>query len=124
MNMRQIKITILGVLAACALLALPAVGSAAKQPAPVITAAGIKVKACTSKDTAPLVIFVRGVDCGQALDLANLATSADYPCPEGWNFRNVQLKARVRGKQVPGPMVFLCSRNSGRNAFTYHPLNG
>jgi hypothetical protein len=124
MNMRQIKITLLGVLAACGLLALPAAGSAAKQPAPVVTAAGIKVKACPGKNTAPLMLFVRGLDCGKGLQLANEATSSDYPCPIGWHFRHARMTALEQGKPLPGPSVFLCTQHSGKRAFTYVPFVG
>jgi hypothetical protein len=122
MKMRQIKLMVLGVLAACA-LAAPVVASAA-EPAPVITAAGIKVKPCEEKDTAPLLMFVRGVDCGKALDLANEASSSDDPCPFGWHGRRTALKALIHGKSSKGPSVFLCTQKSGQKAFTYKPIGG
>lgn len=121
--MRQIKLMVLAVLATCA-LASPAISSAAGQNDPVVTAAGIRMKPCDGKDLAPLSVFVRGVDCHVALDLANAATSGDDPCPEGWYTRHVQLKALVREEDITGPSVFLCSQKSGERAFTYSPFVG
>lgn len=120
--MRQIKLMVLAALATCA-LAAPAVSSAAP-PTPTVTAAGIKVKACDEKDAAAVLMFVRGVDCGKALDLANEASSADDPCPAEWHGRRVRLKARIDGKNAAGPFVFLCTQKAGKRAFTYHPIIG
>jgi hypothetical protein len=121
--MRQIKLMVLAVLVTGALVA-PAASSAAGQHDPVVTAAGIKVKPCDGKDLASLLVFVRGVDCDTALDLANAATSGDDPCPEGWNTRHVRLKALYREENINGPSAFLCSQNSGKRAFTYSPFVG
>jgi hypothetical protein len=122
-KMRNIKLTFLAAIVAGA-LAVPAVGSAAGASTAPVTAAGIKLKACQEKDVAPLLMFVRGISCGKALDLANAATTYDDPCPAEWNTRHVRLQARVDGKVVSGPFVFLCSQKSGRRAFTYHPVTG
>lgn len=122
-KMRNIKLMVLAALAAGA-LAVPAVGSAAAGPTAPVTAAGIKVRACEEKDKAPLLMFVRGVDCDKALDLANAATTYDDPCPPEWHTRHVRLKARVEGKVAPGPFVFLCTQKAGKRAFTYHPITG
>ena len=122
-KMRQIKIMVLAAIAAGA-LAVPAVGSAAGGSTAPVTAAGIKVKACEEKDMAPLLMFVRGVSCDTALDLANEATSGDDPCPLEWHSRHVRLKALVEGKVATGPFVFLCTQKAGKRAFTYHPITG
>jgi hypothetical protein len=121
--MRKIKLMVVAVLATCA-LAAPATSSAAGQHDPVVTAAGIRVKPCDGTDLASLSVFVRGVDCGAALDLANAATSGDDPCPEGWFTRHVRLKALYREEDITGPSVFLCSQKSGERAFTYSPFVG
>ncbi len=122
-KVRQIKLMVLAVLATGA-LAAPAVSSAAAKPDPVVTAAGIKVKACEGKDTAALLMFVRGVGCDRALDLANAASSEDDPCPDEWHTRHTRLKALVGGKNLAGPSVFLCTQHSGKRAFTYRPITG
>jgi hypothetical protein len=124
MNMRKIKLLFLAVLATCALAAIPAVSSAAGGPDPVVTANGIKVNPCKGQDFASLAIFVRGVGCGRALDLANEASSGDDPCPIGWHTRHVRLKAGYRGEAITGPSAFLCTQRSGTRAFTYSPFVG
>lgn len=122
--MRNIKLMVLAALVTGA-LALPAAGSAAAAvPTPAVTAAGIKVKECQEKDTSPLLMFVRGIGCDKALDLANEASSGDDPCPAEWHSRRVRLNARVSGKSFAGPFVFLCTQKAGKRAFTYHPLVG
>jgi hypothetical protein len=122
-KIRNIKIMVLAAIAAGA-LAVPAVGLAAGGSTAPVTAAGIKVKACEEKDKASLLLFVRGIDCDTALDLANEATSSDDPCPVEWHTRHVRLKAQVEGKVATGPFVFLCSQKAGKRAFTYHPVTG
>ena len=123
-TIRNIKILILAMLAVGA-LALPAAGSAAAGSAPVVSAAGIKLNPCKGEDTAPLLMFVRGIGCERALVLANAASSGDDPCLPGWHTRkDVHLKAVLHGKTVPGPAVFLCTQKSGTRAFTYKPLAG
>jgi hypothetical protein len=123
MNMRQIKLMVLAALATGA-LALPAAASAAQEPAPVVTAAGIRVTPCAGKAMAPLAMFVRGVDCKRALHLANSATSEDDPCPDDWHARHIRLKALYGGKRITGPSVFLCTQHAGKRAFTYKPITG
>jgi hypothetical protein len=122
-KMRNIKLMALAAIAAGA-LAVPAVGSAAAGQAVTVTAAGIKVKACKEKDVVPLLMFVRGVDCHTALDLANEASSADEPCPLEWHDRRVRLRATIEGKKTAGPSVFLCTQKAGKRAFTYRPVTG
>ena len=121
-KMRNAKLMVLAAVAAGA-LAVPVAGSAAAPTAPV-KAAGIKVKACTDKDQAALLMFVRGVGCDKALNLANEASSGDEPCPLGWHGRRVRLQARIGGKNSPGPTVFLCTQKAGKRAFTYRPISG
>ncbi len=121
--MRSIKLMVLAALATCA-FAIPAVSSAAGGSTAPVTAAGIKVKHCEERDTAPLLMFVRGVNCDKALDLANEASSSDDPCPAEWHSRRVRLKARVDGKISVGPFVFLCTQKAGKRAFTYRPITG
>jgi hypothetical protein len=121
--MRKLKFMVLAVLATCA-VAVPAAASAAGGNAPAVTAGGIKVKPCDGPDYAPLLVNVRGVDCKEALDLANEGTSEDDPCPEGWNTRHVVLKAVADGESIEGPNVYLCARKSGQTAFTYKPFVG
>lgn len=121
--MRQIKLMVLATLATGA-LALPAAGSAAQQPDPVVTASGIRVTPCAGKAMAPLAMFVRGVDCKRALQLANSATTEDDPCPDDWRSRRIRLKAVHGGKHLTGPSVFLCTQHAGKRAFTYKPITG
>lgn len=122
-RMRNIKLMVLAALATCA-LAAPAVSSAAAGSTPVVTASGIKVAPCMGKDTAPLLVFVRGVDCGDALVLANAASSGDDPCPDGWHTRHTRLKALSGKQSIAGPSVFLCTQHAGERAFTYEPFVG
>jgi len=122
-KMRNIKLMALAAIVAGA-LAVPAIGSAAGGSTAPVTAAGIKVKACEEKDKAALLMFVRGVDCDTALDLANEASSSDNPCPLEWHDRRVRLQARIDGKQSAGPSVFLCTQKAGKRAFTYRPIGG
>lgn len=123
--MRQIKLIVLAALAAGA-LAAPAAASAAQGPDPVVTAGGIRLTPCEGKNTAPLEMFVRGVDCRHALLMANAATTEDDPCPEGWRARHVRLKALYGGRHITGPQVFLCTQRSDKSkrAFTYKPITG
>jgi hypothetical protein len=122
-RMRNVKLMLLAVLATCALGA-PAVSSAAEESTPVITASGIKVTACEGKDAAPLLMFVRGVDCDDVLHLAGTAMSGDDPCPDGWHTRHTRLKALLGKKSIAGPSVVLCTQHSGKRAFTYRPITG
>jgi len=122
-KMRNIKLMALAAIVAGA-LAVPAVGAAAAGSTPQVTAAGIKVKPCEDKDKAPLLMFVRGVDCDTALTMANEATSADEPCPLEWHSRHVRLRAQGEGKSATGPFVFLCTQKAGNRAFTYRPVGG
>ncbi len=121
-NMRKIKLIALAVLATCA-LAVPAISSAA-EPDPVVTASGIKLSGCDGTATASLLMYVRGIDCERAIDMANAATSEDEPCPIGWHDRRARLMATYGGKKITGPYVFLCTQKSGKRAFTYKPITG
>lgn len=123
-TIRHIKLMVFAALVTAA-LAVPAAGSAAGVPAAVVTAAGVKVKPCEGTDTAPLLMFVRGIDCERALALANEASSSDDPCPSRWHTRRrVRLQAVYHGRRTTGPSVFLCTQHAGKRAFTYKPIGG
>jgi hypothetical protein len=123
-TIRNIKILILAMLAVGA-LALPTVSSVAAGSAPVVSAAGIKLDPCDGEETAPLLMFVRGISCERALALANAATSSDDPCLPGWHTRKaVHLEAVWHGKEHQGPAVFMCTQKAGKRAFTYKPIAG
>jgi hypothetical protein len=123
-KIRNVKIMVLAMLAVGA-LAMPTLSAAAAKPDVVVTAAGIKLNPCKGKDTAPLLMFVRGIGCERALVLANAASSSDDPCLPGWHTRKaVRLHAVYAGKESTGPTVFLCTQKAGKRAYTYKPFGG